>query len=318
MQPMHDANIQGEMYMMYTDASRGINIAKDPAVVKFNDNYYMYYSVSPAKGGIEGWDIGIARSQDLTNWTKIAEMGRVGDIEQKGICAPAAIVIHNTLHLFYQSYGSWSDDAICHATSKDGVNFVRDKSNPVFRPTGGWNNGRAIDADVLLFNQQLFLYFATRDPAGNVQMLGVAQAPADSPLSRSDWVQCVDESILKPQLNWEQECIEAPATLVHKACVYLFYAGAYNNAPQQIGVAVSNDGINFTRMSDDPFLANGHEGAWNASESGHPYIFEDNNGRVYLFYQGNNDNGRSWSISKVEIVFHDDKPQIVEQSYRRA
>ena len=55
----------------------------------------------------------------------------------------------------------------------------------------------------------------------------------------------------------------------------MFYAGAYNNAPQQIGVAVSEDGLNWKRLSEEPFLRNGKPGEWNSSESGHPHLFTD-------------------------------------------
>lgn len=41
--------------------------------------------------------------------------------------------------------------------------------------------------------------------------------------------------------------------MVRYGKVYMFYAGAYNNCPQQIGVAVSRDGIHFERLSDSPF-----------------------------------------------------------------
>ena len=51
-------------------------------------------------------------------------------------------VLRGRLHLFYQTYGNGRRDAICHAWSDDGLNFTRDLSNPVFRPTGDWNCGR--------------------------------------------------------------------------------------------------------------------------------------------------------------------------------
>ena len=85
---------------------------------------------------------------------------------------------------------------------------------------------------------------------------------------------------MKPELGWEQECIEAPATLVRDEKVYMFYAGAYNNCPQQIGVAISEDGVRFRRLYQKPIVGNGVEGSWNASESGHPYVFTDEDGRV--------------------------------------
>ena len=47
--------------MMFADTSRGKPFAKDPAVVHFNDRYFLYYSVPPGKD-IKGWRIGIAIS----------------------------------------------------------------------------------------------------------------------------------------------------------------------------------------------------------------------------------------------------------------
>ena len=46
--------------MMYTDSSRGLNFAKDPAVVRFHDEYFMYYTLSPGKIEPAVWGIGIA------------------------------------------------------------------------------------------------------------------------------------------------------------------------------------------------------------------------------------------------------------------
>ncbi len=298
--------------MMYTDSSRGLNFAKDPAVVRFQDGYYMYYTLNPGKDRPDGvWGIGIARSRDLENWEKTAEIDPEGELEARGICAPGAFVYEGKVHLFYQTYGRFEKDAICHAWSEDGIHFTRNETNPILRAEGDWNNGRAIDADVCVFGGELYLYFATRDPEGKIQMQGVSRCPLDGKFERDSWKQCCDDAILRPELPWEQECIEAAATLCRYDKVYLFYAGAYNNCPQQIGAAVSEDGVHFRRLYEEPLLKNGEPGSWNSSESGHPYVFEDEDGRVYLFYQGNNDNGRSWYLSRVEIGFENEMPYIM-------
>ena len=90
----------------------------------------------------------------------------------------------------------------------------------------------------------------------------------------------------------------------------MFYAGAYNNRPQQIACAVSDDGINWERLFRKPLLPNGKPGEWNSSESGHPGVFVDNDGKMYLFFQGNNDMGKSWYISKMNIGWKDNKPYL--------
>jgi hypothetical protein len=212
------------------------------------------------------------------------------------------------VHLFYQTYGNGPRDAICHAVSEDGLRFVRDPSNPVFRPTGEWTSGRAIDAEAFPFDGRLLLYFATRDKAMKRQMVGVAGADLRSGFGREAWTQLVDGPVLAPELPWERDCIEAPSVCRRGDTLFLFYAGSYNNEPQQIGVATSTDGVRWTRLSQEPFLANGRPGEWNSSESGHPGVFVDEDGETHLFYQGNNDGGRTWFLSRARLAWRDGRP----------
>jgi len=294
--------------MMFTDTSRGFSKAKDPAVVRFNDQYFLYYSVLKNKE-IDGLRIGVATSKDLIVWEKWGELQVSHPYEKNGFGAPGAIVLNGKVHLFYQTYGNDRNDAICHAWSDDGYHFTRNNSNPIFSPTGSWCSGRAIDADVIKHNGKLLLYYATRDPNMKVQMLGVAAAPINSDFGRNTWTQLnPDGPILKPELPWEKKCIEAAALCEHGGKLYMFYAGGYNNEPQQIGCAVSSDGVSWQRLFQEPFIPNGQTGAWNSSESGHPYAFTDDNGATYLFYQGNNDNGKSWFLTNARIGWIDDMP----------
>jgi predicted GH43/DUF377 family glycosyl hydrolase len=296
--------------MHFADAASGRPFSKDPAVVKFQGRYWLYYSLPPYEGKpTPGWSIGVATSDNLVDWQKAGALANTGEAESKGFCAPGAIVLGGKVHLFYQTYGNGPRDAICHAWSDDGLHFTRNPTNPVFRPEGDWNCGRAIDADVIEHDGRLLLYWATRDPDFKIQMQGVAAAPLDSGFTRADWTQLnPDGPILKPKFPWEGKCIEAAAMARRDDRLYMFYAGSYNNAPQQVGVAVSDDGVHFRRLFDEPFLPAGPPGSWNSSESGHPYLFQDDDGRDYLFYQGNNDRGRTWYLSMVPIVWQDGKP----------
>ncbi len=299
--------------MMFTE-TRGTRkaFAKDPAVVQYKNKYYLYYSSYFDDAKEEKLGIGIAISEDGENWEQVAIFPLTQECERNGVGAPGAIVLNGKVHLFYQTYGNWETDAICHAVSEDGINFVKDETNPIFRPTNDWCVGRAIDADVVPFCGKLFLYFATRDHEMKIQKIGVAYADIESDFSRKCWNQAATRSILEPQYLWEGECIEAPATVVKNDCVYMFYGGAYNCAPQQIGVAVSKDGITFTKCFDKPFLACGKEGEWNSDESGHPYAYVDESGRCWLYYQGTNDMGESWYISRKEIEFKNGIPALKE------
>lgn len=307
--------------MYFSDISRiGKPFAKDPSVIKFKGSYWMYYSIpastpaSPGDGpGGTGWGIGVARSSDLIHWKKVGEVQPVEEIEKAGIAAPGARVIDGKVHLFYQTYGKGKLDSICHAVSSDAAHFKHDPSNPIYRPADAkWSAGRAIDAEVYPHGKELWLFFATRDPEMQVQQIGLASAPLTSDFSRGKWhTVSLDGPTLKPEVPWEGKCVEAPSVMKHGGLYYLFYAGNYNNAPQQIGVATSKDGKIWTRIRDHPLLRNGAPGTWNSSESGHPGVFTDDNGKTYLFYQGNDDGGKTWFVSMLEIRWHGEEPYLV-------
>ena len=301
--------------MHWADDSRGRPYSKDPSVIRLGEAYFMYFSLPPAEGKT-AWNIGIAKSDDLLHWKTVAELNPGAEYEKNGLCAPGAIVLDGRVHLFYQTYGNGPRDAICHASSADAIHFERDPSSPVIRPTGDWNCGRAIDADAFVVGDQLFCYWATRDPDFKIQMIGVHSAPLDSDFSAKHWTQRCTGPILKPELPWEKQCIEAPtvcrAGQEGDYSYVMFYAGGYNNEPQQIGSAISRDGLKWERQSKQPLLPNGPAGSWNSSESGHPGIFIDADGTTWLFYQGNNDHGKSWYLSREKLAWDGPTPRLAK------
>lgn len=304
----------GQKMMFYKDTDRkGVPFSKDPFIAHFGGRYLMYYSIPPYQNSTNnGWNIGIAESHNLVDWKKIGEMKPAEDApyEAKGLCAPGGLVRNDTLHLFYQIYGNDKKDAICHAYTTDGVHIYRDPSNPIFHPEGNWTCGRAIDAEVVFFKNQYFLYFATRTPDFKIQEQGVAVAPAGCDFSRNCWKQACTESILYPIHDWEGQCVEGATITQRYGKLFMFYAGSYNNDPQQIGVAESSDGITWKRLSGEPFMRNGKPGSWNASESGHPCIFTNDDGRTFLFFQGNNTKGKTWILSNKEVFWKKQKPYL--------
>lgn len=298
--------------MLYTHKAAN-DFAKDPAVVEYAGKWFLYHSVWDEKKRL---GIGIARSDDGENFEYIGEIPLTLDCEKNGIGAPGAIVYGGKIHLFYQTYGNAKLDAICHAVSCDGINFERIGEAEVFAPREPfcdmpeWSCGRAIDADVCIQGGRLILYFATRDKEFKRQIVGAAYTDVTPKLDGK--FEFFPETVLEPILDWERDCIEAPAALERGGKVYLFYAGSYNCAPQQIGCAVSDDGLHFRRLFiEKPLLPCGKLGDWNASESGHPYIYEASDGRVWLYYQGSPDGGRNWYLSRREVIFDGGIPKII-------
>ncbi len=70
-------------------------------------------------------------------------------------------------------------------------------------------------------------------------------------------------------------------------------------------------GVRWERLFREPLLANGKPGEWNSSESGHPGVLVTKRGETHLFFQGNNDNGKTWYLSSVRIGWRAGMPYLL-------
>lgn len=305
--------------MKYGDASRGGEpCAKDPTVIRQGDRYLLYYSIKgyqdkalepPNPAPLQrGWHSGIAESRDLIHWTRVADL-ELRDTKGRpfwSAVAPCVKKFDGRIHLFYQRPPCGGvTNAIWHATSEDGLVFRNVADKPVFVPRNAWSVSRAIDAEVYRVGDELVLLYATRGADYKNQQLGLATAPYDSAWGPGDFVeQTIDAPLLKPEHPWEGHCLEAPTVIRRDGVWYLFYAGAYNHERQMIGLATSTDGFRFTRTGTDGLLLPaGGKGAWNEGESGHPGVFEDEDGQVYLFFQGKRARKATYYLSVCEVTF---------------
>jgi len=303
------------MPMLYGDSSRTVlPFSKDPTVIRKGNEYMMYYSIKSYEKTVNpepahnGWDTGIARSTDLVNWTRVCDLDLRDSKGNKiyGAVAPCVKVIDGQIHMFYQRmWEKANNNNIWHATSEDGITFTNTCDTPVFVPETSWSINRSIDAEVYRVKDKMILMFATRDETKTYQLLGMAEAPYGSDYGPDKWTLLSTEGpFLKPDMDWEMSCIEAPTVIKHKGVWYMFYAGAYNHEKQQIGLATSTDGINFTRIAPDGLLfTHGEEGTWNHGESGHPGVFQDEDGQVYLFFQGKDSPDGNYMLSVCKVHF---------------
>ena len=297
--------------MLYGDPVHlvdGQPFAKDPTVIRLGGRYLMYYSVNDG----EQWGGAIAESTNLVDWVRVGDIEVDGAPLKGGWVAPCVKKFDGKIHLFAQNPPpDVSDEAkkwnrIWHATSDDGIHFAFAPGNPILGATGEWSNGRAIDAEAYRAGDKMMMAFATRSADGEIQLQGLASSSYGSDYGADKWTETtVKKPMLKPELPWEGHCIEAASVVERKGIWYMFYAGAYNHERQQIGLAWSADGVNFTRFSDTPVLPHGAEGTWNAWESGHPGVFEDDDGRIYLFYQGKAALEGGYLLSCLQVDFKD-------------
>lgn len=313
--------------MKYGDPGRTeAPYAKDPTVIHLGDRYLMYYSARdyaadriPEGFAFTGWSAAIAESRDIVNWTRVGDL-YITDTKGEqiwGVVAPCVKIFDGVVHMFYQKFWAGAADGgnnnIWHATSADGIHFTNTCDEPILIPHTDWSIERSIDAEVYKVNDKMILLFATRDLPKENQLVAMAEAPYGSDYGPDKWtLLSTDGPLLKPDYEWEGHCIEAPTVIERDGYWYMFYAGAYNHEHQQIGLAISSDGYNYERVQlegEEPGLVfkSGAPGTWNAGESGHPGVFEDNDGSVYLFFQGKESLKADYFLSVAKVTFQKGK-----------
>lgn len=70
--------------MLFTNTKDADHFAKDPAVVKYKNRYYLYHSI-PGSGEAVGWSIGVAVSDDLESWEVISRVYRLRSVRKTGL-----------------------------------------------------------------------------------------------------------------------------------------------------------------------------------------------------------------------------------------
>jgi hypothetical protein len=87
------------------------------------------------------------------------------------------------------------------------------------------------------------------------------------------------EVVLEPDQAWEGEGVHSPALLRSGAEVWLYYAAAGG-----IGLAVSPDGVHFTKAQSAPVLAPDPAATWETSPPTQPSVALLDDGKLHMLY----------------------------------
>ncbi len=102
-----------------------------------------------------------------------------------------------------------------------------------------------------------------------------------------NWQRAKDEPILsiyQPDCGiWEKDCIYQPWLLEHNGNYFNFYNAA-NGSTEQIGLALSEDILDWKRYENNPVIPNGSNGSYNEKFSSDGKVFWDNDHWVMFFF----------------------------------
>ncbi|MDP2303250.1 MAG: hypothetical protein Q8N03_12595 [Ignavibacteria bacterium] len=144
-------------------------------VIKIGSVYYMYYSGKSQSNVVK---IGLATSTDGINWVKhegnpILQPSQAW--ESTGIYSPSVVKIGEVYKLFYANVTNTNIKGFGVATSANGINWVKETSNPFFTQSNTHNNwvDYIQDPSARLINEKVWIYYSGFNPVGYVNSIAV-------------------------------------------------------------------------------------------------------------------------------------------------
>ncbi|MFA5872384.1 MAG: hypothetical protein WC832_00310 [Anaerolineales bacterium] len=244
------------------------------SIIQVGDEYLMY--LDGKNGPVER--IGVARARvaefDGLNWKEypnnpVLDIGP-GGYDHSSVLDPSVIWFKGQLLMYYTGLGG-PPDRICLAFSADGYNWEKSAHNPIL-------NGRCPHA--VLKDGTLYLFYLVYNEDGGYDVRLATSA---------DGIH-YERSSKKPILprgregDWDWFSIVTTRIYFENGLYQMLYAGDSERVdePRGIGLALSNDLVNWRKFSGNPIFLTGEPGSWDSEAIWCPWILRF--GTTYWMY----------------------------------
>ncbi|MEK6645230.1 MAG: hypothetical protein AABY84_00935 [Candidatus Firestonebacteria bacterium] len=275
------------------------------SIIKHGDLWYCYYSGWNGNEMVDDTEtiaieIGLAISKDGIKFKKydgnpVFCKGEKGEWDQQAVDDPWVIKIDDTFHMWYGGYPKgFLGIKIGHAVSKDGIHWTRKPKGFVLDlgPEGSWDEGIVNVPSVLKDGDTYYMWYSglvnwPKRPEPHTFQMGLAISK-----DGNNWTKVSQNPVLGTGKNsWDSNFAYHGAVIKKGKYFVMCYAGTNEKLPtpsrSKIGLAVSLDGINWTKYNNNPILESeksgweygGHESIWG------PLLVERENS-FWLYYSG--------------------------------
>ena len=210
-----------------------------PVVIKHGGLYRMWYT-GQARG--KSW-IGYATSEDGKSWHREGDkpvLSADKPWEKVAVMCPHVLFDDESglYRMWYSGGEQHEPDAIGHATSKDGLAWVKHEGNPIFRPdpVSAWEKDRVTACQVVRHGGgyvMFYIGFRDRDHA----QIGLARSKDGI----AGWQRHPANPVIRPGVDkWDADAVYKPYAIFDGRKWLLWYNGRRGGV-EQIGLA-THDG----------------------------------------------------------------------------
>jgi predicted GH43/DUF377 family glycosyl hydrolase len=229
--------------------------ALNPSVVHTAAGYFNFYS------GYDGatWHTGLAISPDGIVWNKRGRVMSPNPATWEGDYIAANGSVLEIDGEFWHWYQGGRLPRIGLARSKDGVHWNREDS-PVLPPgpRGSWDERGVADPYVVRFADRFYMYYLGQDRSRR-QRLGLAMSD-----DGFRWHKLRTNPVLELGApgTFDEIGLGEPAVWLERGSYWMLYTGRDKQENRRLGLARSNDGVNWRRVTESSVLAG--KAGWNA------------------------------------------------------
>ncbi len=220
------------------------NAVSEPFVM-FDDGIYKMWFQATYNSAVA--NIWYATSSDGINWqlgsnTPVLTPENSYSWDSHSVGAPRVIKDGNEFKMYYcgfaDEYGYWN---IGFAASSDGINWAK-HGDPVIY--ADYNEFQIVPSDIIKINDTYFLYYTER----HTPYYSISLATSSDGIT---WAKSNNNPILTATENWEGTGVLYCSVIFDNNQYKMIY-GIYQSTG--FGMAYSNDGINWTKDSNNPFF----------------------------------------------------------------
>lgn len=245
----------------------------------------------------------------------VTNFGSVFDA--RGVTIPFVLKDNNGFKMWYAAFPSETGGKmyIFYAHSQDGLNWQRHSYLPVLFPgePGSWDDGHIGEPVVIKIQDQYVMYYGGFRAYENNNW-NIGRAVSNDGIN---WQKDNEPVFYGSQDEWDQ-IISPQSVIAVNNKYYMYYSGRNGNqSTYSIGLAISNDGINWNRSTQNPILIPSH--TWEGSGVYYPDVHKNTDGNFIMYYMNAFTNQISFgrAYSQDGIVWNKDpaNPYMTTQSF---
>ena len=170
------------------------------------------------------------------------------------------------------------------AMSEDGVHWVQSEENPILDVReDGWDASYiAANGSAILYNDKVYYYYQGLEQGSDSSAIGLAISSDGVHFEQRETL-----PVFKGMEDWECAGVADPYVISFRGRLYMYYLGMDAMGIQRIGVACSDDGVNWTAYKNNPIMDIGIRGAFDEKGLGEPSVIYKAP-YFYMLYTGRN------------------------------